>query len=136
MSLPLALAVALGLVVLTTALGLVLRARTGRARDAGELLLDSADLPGGAGARGTLVQFSSVQCARCPQVRRQLTAVADASDGVAHVEIDLTDRPDLAARYRVLQTPTTFVVGPDRRVRARFGGPPRPDELAAAVAAL
>ncbi len=53
------------------------------------------------GSRATLVQFSTEMCARCPQVRRLLHDYASGHDGLAHVEVDLTHRPDLSARYRV-----------------------------------
>jgi len=50
--------------------------------------------------------------------------------------VDLTHRPDLSTRYRVLQTPTTFVVDGSGAVRARFHGVPRPQALAEALAAV
>ncbi len=88
------------------------------------------------GARATLVQFSTEMCTRCPQVRRMLTGVAADHEGLDHIEVDLTRRPDLSARYRVLQTPTTFVVDRSGAVRARFNGIPPHHALTEAIAAL
>ncbi len=77
------------------------------------------------GDRATLVQFSTEYCSRCPSTARQLTAVVGDYDGVRHVEIDLTHRADLAARFAVLQTPTTLILGADGTPTARIGGVPR-----------
>ncbi|WP_091232443.1 thioredoxin family protein [Microbacterium sp. 3J1] len=137
MSPAVALAIAAALLALTVAIGLLLRKRDGRRRSAGHLRFDTADAAGAPlGSRATLVQFSTEMCARCPQVRRVLTSHAAGIDGVRHVEIDLTRRPDLSARYRVIQTPTTFVVDRDGAVRARFHGVPQQDALTEALAAV
>lgn len=156
-----AVAVLVGVLALATVLGLVLRSRTGRAQytaapaapngsttpdDAGSASIDSDDrssttahglAPAEAfGTRATLVQFSTPTCARCPGTRRQLDALAEQHDGVARLEIDVADRTEVATRYNVLQTPTVLLVDADNTVRTRFGGPPRPAELSAALATV
>lgn len=136
MSPALALGVAAALLALATIIGIVLRRRDGRRRDGGALRFDPADAAVELGAHATLVQFSTEMCARCPQVRRLLTDYASDHDGLRHVEVDLTHRPDLSARYRVLQTPTTFVVDGSGAVRARFHGVPHRHALTEAVAAV
>ncbi|WAA67646.1 thioredoxin family protein [Microbacterium oxydans] len=136
MSPALALGVAAALLALATVIGIVLRRRDGRRRDGGALRFDPADAAAEFGSRATLVQFSTEMCARCPQVRRLLTDYASDQDGLRHVEVDLTHRPDLSARYKVLQTPTTFVVDGSGAVRARFHGVPHRHALTEAVAAL
>lgn len=137
MSPVLALGTAAALLVLATVIGIVLRRRDGRRRDGGALYFDPADAAAGElGSRATLVQFSTQMCARCPQVRRLLDAYAADSDGLRHVEVDLTHRPDLSARYKVLQTPTTFVVDRSGAVRARFRGVPHRHALTEALAAV
>jgi len=137
MTLPVALALVAALVVLTAGLGVVLRRRDGRRRDGGALSLATTDLDQDRrGSRATLVQFSTEVCARCPQVRRMLRAIAEEHDGLAHAEIDLTHRPDLSTRYRVLQTPTTFVIDRTGTVRARFNGVPSRHALTDALAAI
>lgn len=137
MSPALALGVAAALLALATIIGVVLRRRDGRRRAGGALRFDPTDA--GAtelGSRATLVQFSTETCARCPQVRRMLGAYASDHEGLRLLEIDLTHRPDLSARYRVLQTPTTFVVDDSGAVRARFHGVPQRHALVEAVAAV
>jgi len=125
MSLPTALIVVVALLAATVLAGALLRRRDGRAVAVhGDRHVDPADLMHPLGARATLVQFSTEFCARCPQVRRMLGSVAEERPGVVHAEVDLTSRADLAARYKVLSTPTTLIVDPDGRIRSRFTGVP------------
>jgi thiol-disulfide isomerase/thioredoxin len=81
------------------------------------------------GDRATLLQFSTEFCAPCRSTARVLGAAADDVDGVRHVDVDLTHRPDLAGRFGVLQTPTTLVLDAAGAVRARIGGAARPDDV-------
>lgn len=115
------------LVVVAVATGVIWRAGDGRRRSGADAV-DLTDL-GVASGRVTLVQFSTETCARCPQVRRMLQGIATAHPGVDHADVDLTHRPDLAARHRVLSTPTTFVIGADGALVARFTGAPRPADV-------
>lgn len=141
-----AVAVLVGVLALATVLGVLLRSRTGCAKvvSAGEVVHEgAADAQTSAlapadsfGTRATLVQFSTPTCARCPATRRQLDAVAAAHDGVTRLEVDLAERPELASRFAVMQTPTVLLLDHQRTVRTRFGGPPRPPELAAALNAV
>ncbi|GAA2919548.1 thiol-disulfide isomerase/thioredoxin [Microbacterium keratanolyticum] len=132
-----ALLVAGALLVAATAIGLLWRARQGRMRVVDHERMDVADLAAHErGDRVTIVQFGTEFCARCPQVRRSLTEIAAQHPDVSHVDIDLTHRPDLATRYRVLQTPTTLLVDGDGRIRARFGGVPHRGEFTEALAAV
>lgn len=136
MSPVLALLVAIALLVLAVIVGIVVRLVDGRRRGGGHLRFEAADAAGELGAKATLVQFSTEMCARCPQVRRMLGDLASSEDGLAHVEVDLTHRPDLSTRYRVLQTPTTFLVDDAGIVRARFNGVPHRHVLTEALAAV
>ncbi|WP_315550551.1 thioredoxin family protein [Microbacterium aurum] len=76
------------------------------------------------GERATLLQFSTEMCARCPGVHRTLGAIADAHDGVLHLNVDLTHRPDIAKHFHVLQTPTTLILDRNGVIQTRFGGTP------------
>lgn len=137
MSPTLAFGITAALLVFAAAIGIVLRLLDGRRRRGGHLRFDPADAGGAQlGARATFVQFSTEMCTRCPQVRRMLSRYAAESDGLNHVEVDLTHRPDLSARYRVLQTPTTFVIDGSGAVRARFHGVPHRHALTEALAAV
>ena len=76
------------------------------------------------GERATLLQFSTEMCARCPGVHRTLDAIAQEREGVLHLDVDLTHRPDIAKHFHVLQTPTTFILDRDGLIQTRFGGTP------------
>ncbi len=126
-----AIGILLGLVAVATAAGLIWRATTGRARAARrhEVLAPSDVDAAAFGERATLLQFSTEFCAPCRSTARVLGSIAGGADGVDHVEVDLTDRPDLADRFRILQTPTTLVLDGTGAVRARIGGAARADEV-------
>ena len=129
-------ALALGsLVLAATLLGLWHRATQGRARtvsarrngDARIFSIEGVAL----GGRATLLQFSTEVCAPCKSTARVLDDVAARTEDVAHVDLDVTHRPELASRYRVLQTPTTLILDADGAVRARIGGAVRRDVVVA-----
>jgi thiol-disulfide isomerase/thioredoxin len=130
------LAILLGLVALASILGFVWKARNGRitlpARRASR---DAVDLPEVTrGEKATLLQFSTEVCAPCAPTRRVLGQIADSTDGVTHVDLDLTHRPDIAAQFNVLQTPTTLILDRAGVIRARIGGAPRQADVRAALA--
>ncbi|QWT23478.1 thioredoxin family protein [Subtercola sp. PAMC28395] len=88
------------------------------------------------GDHATLLQFSTEFCSTCPATRRRLGQLAEQYDDVSHVDVDLTHRGDLANRFRILQTPTTFILDRDGRITARIGGAPRPGVVEAELASL
>ena len=131
-----AISILAGLVALTTAGGLLWRARWGRVRraDGGTRILPAdVDAPV-FGTSVTLLQFSTEFCAPCRSTARILDGLARTTDGAVHVDVDLTHRPDLARRYNILQTPTTFILDRSGAVRARIAGAARPDQLRSALA--
>lgn len=81
------------------------------------------------GQTATLLQFSTELCSRCPGVHRTLAAVADRHEGVQHLDIDVTHRPDIAKHFHIMQTPTTIVLDREGVVQTRFGGVPNRDVL-------
>ena len=139
---PAALIAAVALPAAAAAIGLVWRSRTGRVRavhdagrtgdDASTTVTASQDLGVATDAFGdsaTLVQFSTEYCSRCPATARELASIAHDYAGVRHVEVDLTHRPDVADRFRVLQTPTTLILDGRGATTARIAGVPRPHEV-------
>lgn len=133
---PTALLIAAAVLVLAVVVGLLLRWHDGRTRAGGTQRVRAHDVPGGLAAGATLVQFSTVFCARCPPVRRMLRAIVARRVDVTHAEVDLTDRHDLASRYRVHRTPTTLLVDASGSVISRWGGAPDPSTVDAALDAL
>ncbi|WP_460774984.1 TlpA family protein disulfide reductase [Microbacterium sp. GXF7504] len=131
MDLTVALIVIAALLAATVVLGFALRRAQRRPRsvDVHEVV-DPARLGAdGLGEHATLLQFSTEMCARCPGVHRVLSEIADGRDGVRHLDVDLTHRPDIARHFGVLQTPTTMILDRDGVIRTRFGGVPGRDVL-------
>ena len=124
-----ALVVAVILAVL--ALGLFWKSRTGRSkRIANGQQIDLAKL--GAvkngkpvlafGERMTFLQFSTEFCSQCVQTARVYQELEQHSDGILHIEVDITNRLDVAKEFNILQTPTTLVLDAAGRVTSRIGG--------------
>lgn len=82
-------------------------------------------------AQLTLLQFSTRYCTYCPGTARALSGLAaEFPDGaVRHVEVDVTDRPDLVRLHGILQSPTTLVATSTGAELARVRGPARIDEI-------
>jgi multisubunit Na+/H+ antiporter MnhE subunit len=102
-------AVVVGLVVLTTAVGIAWKSGQG----AIEKRADRGAIPRrlrGEGVAITLLQISSEMCSYCAAMRRALGHIAHTTPGVAHIEIDVVDEPDLIKTLGITQTPTTLVV--------------------------
>jgi thiol-disulfide isomerase/thioredoxin len=128
------LAIVVVLVALSVALGLLWKARTGRSKAIarGELI-DLAEL--GAtrngqpvksfGKRVTFLQFSSETCSICKQTARLFQELEQTAEDVLHIEVDITERLDLAKKFQILQTPTTLVLDHNGRVTSRIGGAPK-----------
>lgn len=119
------------LVAAAVVVGVLWRLQDGRRRrGTGTVDVSALGIPSGA---ISLVLFSTETCSRCPQVRRMLQSVASVHPGVEVVDVDLTHRPDVAARHRVLSTPTVLLVGEDAVVTARFVGVPRREDVEAVL---
>ncbi|MGX5680681.1 thioredoxin family protein [Schumannella luteola] len=134
MTLPAVLATLAALVGAATVLGLLWRRAQGRVRhERGTTVIKPTDVPGlrrlASGA--TLLQFSTEVCAPCRSTRVVLGEIASELSGVAHVDLDVTHRPDLASRFHILQTPTTLILDRQGVVRARIGGAARRDSVRA-----
>lgn len=114
--------------------GLWWRGRTGRAKlvRSGELV-DLAKLKaikqGKAvttfGKQATLLQFSTEVCSACRQTARLYEEMEKQDPSIRHIEVDITDRMDLAAHFGILQTPTTLILDKAGKVVSRIGGAPK-----------
>ncbi|MBO1901367.1 thioredoxin family protein [Leucobacter weissii] len=74
------------------------------------------------GLTGTVVQFSTVYCTRCPATRRTISQLVEHRPGVDFVHVDVTDQPDLASKYRLTQTPTVLILDGAGVARTRLSG--------------
>jgi thiol-disulfide isomerase/thioredoxin len=123
--------------VAAVAAGLLLRARNGRVRVAAAPAARA--LPGPVSdaldqdSAVTLVQISTTFCAPCRHAKAVLSNLAETTDGLHHVELDVTDRPEVAQSMSVLRTPTTIALTADGRELLRVGGVPRGAELLQAL---
>lgn len=126
------------LVILGTAAGLYWQAKTGRAKRvrAGEQvdLVKLEAVRNGKpvtkfGRGGTALQFSTEVCSQCRQTARLLGQIEAERKDFLHIEVDVTNRLDLAAHFKVLQTPTTLILDSNGLVRARIGGAPKPNVI-------
>ncbi len=77
----------------------------------------------------TLLQLSTTFCAPCRHTRILLTGLAERTEGIRHVEVDLTHHPDWSTPLGVHTTPTTLALDDAGRELFRFGGVPRRDRL-------
>lgn len=123
--------VLVAVLVAASAVGLLLRARNGRVREAKPV----RELPGPVTAvldpasAVTLVQISTTFCAPCRHAKAVLEPLAERTDGLHHVELDVTNQPEVAQSLSVLRTPTTIALTPDGRELLRVGGVPKGPEL-------
>ncbi|MFV0633911.1 thioredoxin family protein [Demequina sp.] len=112
------------------------QSRQGRVRDVdGAAELTARDLGTDRGAHATFVQFSTPMCAKCPGTARLLQSVAADHRYVTHVEVDASQRLDLARRLNILRTPTTLVLDGEGRIVARMDGAPTFAQAQEALAA-
>ncbi|MDT7729121.1 MAG: hypothetical protein QOI21_5697 [Actinomycetota bacterium] len=122
--------IVVGTLALGSVAGFVLRARNGRVRPARPASAARA-LPGPVAdmldpAVGvTLVQISTTFCAPCRQAKAVLSSLASGTEGLRHVELDVTDQPEIAQALGILRTPTTVAFAADGRELLRIGGVPK-----------
>jgi hypothetical protein len=92
--------------------------------DPGDFGLDDRD--------AAVVGFTSPMCHSCRLWRERLDA-----EGIPAMFVDVKERPDLARRYRVSETPTVLLVDlPSGRIRGQYGGDPQPEQVAALRSAV
>jgi thiol-disulfide isomerase/thioredoxin len=126
--------VVLGTLALGSVSGIVLRARNGRIRAARPASARQA-LPGPVAdvldpsAGVTLVQISTTFCAPCRQAKAVLSSLASGTDGLRHVELDVTEQPEVAQELGILRTPTTVAFAADGRELLRVAGVPKGSDV-------
>ena len=138
MTLEARIALVVALLGFAVALGLFLRSRAGRIQRvsaqnyvvfseiAQNVVSGSAS---GFGERLTFLQFSGKFCNQCPPTARVLKQLSAKTPGSAHIEVDITDRLDLAKKFQILQTPTTLILDSKGRAKSRIGGAPKTSHL-------
>lgn len=132
--------VIIGLLVLAAlAAGFWWKARTGKAKlvrsgelvDLGKLKTSKSGKPVTSfGKSATLLQFSTEVCSVCVATARLFKELEKKTPGLKHIEVDITNRLDLAAHFNIMQTPTTLILDKHGMVKARIGGAPRQNVIA------
>jgi thiol-disulfide isomerase/thioredoxin len=112
-------AVILGLVAVATVFGLVWKRGQGRVvAVSGQTISLDYRVAG----KTTLLQFTTELCAPCAQLKPRLEQIALYRSDVEHVVVDAVEHLDLANNLSVRSTPTTFIIGPEGKIRARIHG--------------
>ena len=112
-------AVIAGLVAVATVFGLVWKRGQGRVVPvSGQTISLNYRVAG----KTTLLQFTTEMCAPCAQLKPRLEQIALYRSDVEHVVVDAVEHLDLANNLSVRTTPTTFIIDPDGKIRARIHG--------------
>lgn len=98
--------------------------------------LSAEDLGARHGYHATFVQFSTPICAKCPPTATLLGRIAEEHGQVTHVEVDASERLDLAKRFDIMRTPTVLVLDGSGAVVARMSGAPSYSQASEALAAV
>ncbi|GHE11150.1 hypothetical protein GCM10011381_23500 [Klenkia taihuensis] len=134
-------AVVLGAALLLTAVvAWWLRTRSGAVRTTGGATVREVEVLRGLGVRPedadlTVVQFATAFCAPCRATKARLTQLQTRHPGLAAVHVDAESELDAVRALDVRRTPTLFYLDRSGALLGRSSGAPRPDELAALVAA-
>lgn len=135
----------IGLVLLATIFGVLLISKSGKARrinngeqiDLSEIRATKNGKPATKlGKEITLLQFSSNFCSSCKQTSVLLETVEKSREGLLHIDLDITNRLDLAKRYGILQTPTILVLNSRGVVISRIVGAPKQSTIEAEIGRL
>jgi thiol-disulfide isomerase/thioredoxin len=123
-----------GLVILASIVGIWMISRSGLARKVtnGEQVELSSlrTIKNGKpvakfGEKLTLLQFSSEFCSSCQQTSVLLESIEKAHTGVLHIDVDITDKLDLAKTFNILTTPTILILNSKGGVVSRIVGAPK-----------
>lgn len=138
MSLELKIGLFVGLIVLAAAAGIAFKLTTGRAKrvapGSGINLAEIGVEKNGVAVtklttKITFLQFSTDFCTFCGPTAKMLEALERSDANVTHLEVNVTNRPDLVEKFNILQTPTTLVLDQNGNIVSRIGGAPKAHTL-------
>ncbi len=98
--------------------------------------LSSQTLGAQRGYHATFVQFSTPMCAKCPPTASLLGRITGEDPHVEHIEIDASERLDLARELEIMRTPTILVLDGDGVVVSRISGAPSDHQAREALDAV
>lgn len=126
-------------VLVSLAVGLWWRARSGRIRRQGATsaaVITAGQLGAPLGARATLVQFSSAFCQPCRTTRLTLAQVCEMVPGVRHIDVDAEANLGLVRTFDIRRTPTVLIADAGGRIAYRASGAPRKDQVLTVLAGI
>ena len=88
------------------------------------------------GEKVTLLQFSSDFCSSCKQTSVLLENIEKVQKGLLHIDLDITDRLDLARTFGILQTPTILILNSRGVVVSRIVGAPKQATIESEIAKI
>lgn len=96
------------------------------------------DLEGFKPGRPGILYFTTPDCAPCKTIQRPaLQQVrSQLGEGLQIIEIDATDRPEIASQWNVLSVPTTFVIDAKGQPRHVNHGATRAEKLLQQIQAI
>jgi thiol-disulfide isomerase/thioredoxin len=142
MSVELRIGLVIALVVIAALAGLIWKFSTGRARkvsrgeriNLAELGITKNGYPiTKLNTRMTFLQFSSDFCTLCEPTAKMFQALETSDPTVTHLELNITNRLDIANKFNVLQTPTTLVLDRHGFIKSRIGGAPKAATLVSEI---
>ena len=110
------------------------RCHRGRRRRGRDRWLGPAGAAPAYGDRVLLLQLSSPVCTPCRRTAELIDDLRARRPGVAHSEVDVAERPEVARALGVLRTPTVVAFDRSGAEFVRVSGLPRAAELQAALA--
>jgi thiol-disulfide isomerase/thioredoxin len=142
MSIELRIGLVIALLAIAALAGLIWKLTTGRARKvSSDERVDFAQL--GIIKNGkpvtqlttkvTFLQFSSDFCTLCGPTAKMFQALETSDPTVTHLELNITNRLDIANKFNVLQTPTTLVLDRHGFIKSRIGGAPKAATLVSEI---
>ena len=124
------------LISLTSAIGLLLRAKKGVIKKGSRLKISEGEFDGKYGSRLTILQFSTTFCSECRTAKAIVKDVVKDSKDITYVEVDAESNLDLVRRVDIRSTPTTIFLDSKGLEIARAKGAPKRDQLIKAIKAI
>ncbi|MFN8079060.1 MAG: thioredoxin family protein [Kineosporiaceae bacterium] len=117
------IAILLSCLVIAVVVGLVVKARSGRAREVHtDDVLTPQQLNAALGGRATFVQFSTTVCSPCRATRAVLSELTSHLPEVTHIELDAEQHLELVRRLHIRRTPTVLILDGRGRIVRRMSG--------------
>ena len=123
------------LILLTSIIGLTLRAKKGVIKKGSKIKIAENEFGGKYGSRLTILQFSTTFCSECRTAKAIVKDVVKDFKDIAYIEVDAESNLDLVRRVDIRSTPTTIFLDSKGFEIARAKGAPKRDQLIKSIKA-